>query len=93
MATAACAAIVAWLTASITVGGNGLTQLLELRQARETLANEIIDTGNRIAELEALRGRLASDDAYLEELARTKLGLVYPDEVVYRFRRDPVPGR
>ena len=84
--TALFAAIIAWLGASATFGSNGLTQLADLRASREALALEVIDIGNQIAELEETRTRLASDDAYLEHLARRELGLVYPDEVVYRFR-------
>jgi len=32
--------------------------------------------------------RLHSDDLYLEGLARRQLGLVRPNEFVYRFHRD-----
>ena len=32
--------------------------------------------------------RLRADDLYLEGLARRQLGLVRPNEFVYRFRRD-----
>lgn len=92
LVTALFAAIIAWLAASTTVGSNGLTQLVELRQAREALAIQVIDTGNRIAELERSRVRLESDDAHLERLAREELGLVYPDEVVYRFRAPATPS-
>jgi cell division protein FtsB len=84
--TALLAALIVWLGASATVGSNGLTQLAELERARQALADEVIDTGNAIAELQATGTRLASDDAYLEQVARDELGLVYPDEVVYRFR-------
>lgn len=86
LVTAVLAAVIAWLAASITFGSNGLTKLAELRRAREALAAEVVETGDRIAEIDRTRARLASDDAYLEELARTELGMVFPDEVVYRFR-------
>ena len=33
--------------------------------------------------------RLRTDDRYLEALARRQLGLVRPDETVYRFRHPP----
>ena len=91
--TALLAAAIAWLAASTTFGSNGLTQLAELERAREALTVEVVDTGNRIAELEGARARLASDDGYLEQVAREELGLVYPDEVVYRFRTAPAPDR
>ena len=90
--TALLAAIITWLAASTTLGSNGLTQLAELRRARAALTAEVVDTGNRIAELEQARTRLASDAAYLEQVAREELGLVYPDEVVYRFRQAPAPA-
>lgn len=90
--TTGLAVVVVWLAASSLAGSNGLTQLLELRRARDALALEVIETGNRIAALERTRNRLRHDPGYLEEVARTELGLVYRDEVVYRFR-DPGAGR
>jgi cell division protein FtsB len=84
--TALLAATIVWLAASTTLGPNGLHQLRDLRQARTELAAAAIETGNRIAALQETRERLRADDAYLERVARDELGLVYPDEVVYRFR-------
>lgn len=92
--TALLAAIIVWLLASITAGSNGLTQLNALERARETLGTEIVGINDRIAAVERTRTQLATDDSYLERLAREELGLVYPDEVVYRFRTgagEPAP--
>jgi cell division protein FtsB len=40
-------------------------------------------------ELEDSIGKLRDDDAALEHVARHELGLVAPDEMVYRFHRAP----
>jgi len=86
LVTAVLAAIITWLAASITFGSNGLTQLADLQHSREELTAEVVETGNRIAEVQRLRGRLGKDPQYLETIARTELGMIYPDEVLYRFR-------
>jgi cell division protein FtsB len=81
--------MIAAVTGSALFGGHGVAHLLRLRAERQELgqaAFTLLQTNNR------LRGeiaRLRSDDLYLEELARRQLGLVRPNETVYRFRRPP----
>ena len=80
---------IASVTGSTLLGEHGVAHLLRLRAERQELgqaAFALIQTNNR------LRGeiqRLRTDDLYLEGLARTQLGLVRPNETVYRFRRSP----
>jgi cell division protein FtsB len=81
---------IASVTGSVLFGEHGVAHLLRLRAERQELgqaAFALIQTNNR------LRGeiqRLRTDDLYLEGLARKQLGLVRPNETVYRFR--PSPG-
>lgn len=84
--TAVLTAIITWLATSILFGGNGLAQLADLQRSRESLTTEVVETGNKIAELQQQRRRLRKDPAYLESIARAELGMIYPDEVLYRFR-------
>jgi cell division protein FtsB len=56
---------------------------LELAQARQgELEKRILDTRTGIEQLKRRIGRLKSDPAILERLAREDLGLVYPDDVI-----------
>ena len=78
------------LAASALFGEHGIAHLLRLRAERAQLAQTtfvLLQTNDRLRE--DIR-RLHGDDTYLEGLARRQLGLVRPNETVYRFRR---PGR
>ena len=81
-------AIVA-VTGSALLGEHGIAHLLRLRSERQELGRTtfaLLQTNNRLrSQIDRLRG----DDLYLEELARKHLGLVRPNETVYRLRRPP----
>jgi len=80
-------AIVA-VAASALVGEHGIAHLLRLRAERCALGDA---TFALLAKNQGLRSeidRLRGDDLYVEGLARRQLGLVRPNEFVYRFRRD-----
>jgi cell division protein FtsB len=68
---------------------NGLIRLHELRleQKRLELDNEQLREENRrlLRNLE----RIKSDPRYIEDEARKKLGLVRPDETIYRLQDEP----
>ena len=68
---------------------NGLMHLHELRLEQERLeqANERLREENRrlLRKLE----RIKSDPRYIEDEARKKLGLVRPDETIYRLQDEP----
>ncbi|HEB49380.1 MAG TPA: septum formation initiator family protein [Desulfobulbus sp.] len=65
--------------------GRGLLRYRNLQQRVRTLAEENQDLERRNAELQQEIERLRSDDAYLEELARKKYGLLRENESVYDF--------
>jgi len=76
------------VTASTFLGEHGVAHLLRLRAERRDLgrtAFELIQENERLHE--EIR-RLREDDRYLEALARRELGLVKPNELVYRRRRN-----
>lgn len=87
------ACVIVCLIGSAVLGTNGIAQLMQLRAASNALANDTMATMARIAALDEARELLSSNDRHLEAIARRELGLVYRDEVVYRFRRmgDPAP--
>ncbi len=76
------------VTASVLVGEHGIAHLLRLHAERRALGQTAFGLMERNARLREEIGRLRTDDVYLEGLARRQLGLVRPNEFVYRFRRD-----
>lgn len=78
-------AIVAVAISSL-FGDDGITHLLHLRAERQALGNTAFALLERNQDLHRQVDRLRSDDLYLEGLARRELGLVRPNEFVYRFR-------
>lgn len=75
------------VAASAVFGGHGLTHLTRLRAERRALARATFTRLERNAQLREEIERLRGDDLYLEQLARRQLGLVKPNETVYRLRR------
>ena len=80
-------AIVA-VAVSVAVGEHGMAHLLRLHAERRALGDitfTLLERNQRLRhEIERLRG----DDLYVEEMARRQLGLVRPNEFVYRFRHE-----
>jgi len=73
------------VAASALVGSDGVKRLLLLRAERQELGEAAVRRLQDNAALRAEIARLRSDPKYLEGLARERLGLVRPDEMVYRF--------
>jgi len=83
-------AIVAVAT-SLLAGSEGVARYMALRAERQDLGAAAV---RRLQENTALRAeitRLKTDPRYLEAMARRHLGLVRPDEYVYRFRTADEP--
>ncbi len=85
-------AIVA-VAGSALFGSDGITRLLELRSLRQQLG-ETAMAGLRENEalLQQVRA-LRDDPRVVEAEARRQLGLVRPNETVYRFDQPLAPGR
>lgn len=80
---------IAGVTASALFGEHGIAHLVRLRGERRALGEVTFALLQRNTQLRADIARLRTDDRYLEGLARQKLGLVRPNETVYRFRHPP----
>jgi cell division protein FtsB len=78
-------AAIVTVAASGVVGTDGVRRLLLLRGERQELGEAAVRRLQENAALRAEISRLRSDPKYLEALARVRLGLVRPDEMVYRF--------
>jgi len=89
--TAFLAVAIVAVAGSVLFGGDGVAQLRRLRAERQQLGQAAIALANANHALREQIGRLRHDDLYLESLAREELGLVRPDEIVYRFRRAARP--
>jgi cell division protein FtsB len=76
------------VAASVAVGEHGVAHLLRLRAERRALSDATFALLERNQGLRQEIDRLRADDLYLEGLARRQLGLVRPNEFVYRFRRE-----
>jgi cell division protein FtsB len=85
-------AAIVGVTLSVLFGHDGIARLLELRAEQQRLGEEAVALLQANASLRDQVKRLESDDRYLETLARRDLGLVRPNETVYRFRRKARPA-
>ena len=76
------------VAASALIGEHGVAHLVRLRAERRALGQTAFTLLQRNQRLRREIDRLRNDDLYLEELGRRQLGLVRPNEFVYRFRRN-----
>jgi len=86
--SAALALAIAGVAASVLLGEHGVAHLLRLRAERRALGQAVFVLMEGNTRLRDEIRRLRADDLHLEGLARRQLGLVRPNEFVYRFRRD-----
>ncbi len=68
-------------------GEHGLIHLLRMRSEQTALEHTAFDLQQQNEQLRQRIQRLRSDDHYLEQLARERLGLVKPGEIMYRVTR------
>jgi cell division protein FtsB len=84
----AIAILMVWLGTASLFGGSGLMAWAKQRNERDRVGAETMRLARETHELEQAIARLKSGDG-LEAVAREQLGLVRPNDVVYRFRRPP----
>jgi len=72
--------------------GRGLLSLLRLRREMVSTQQENALLRQENARLQQEVEHLRDDDAALEQVARSKFGLVKPNEIVYKFSRNPKAG-
>jgi len=81
----ATAVLTVWLGASAVFGDSGALFWLQRRRERDRVGANTMRLARETHELEQAIARLTSERG-LEAVARQQLGLVRPDEIVYRFR-------
>jgi cell division protein FtsB len=74
-------------------GDHGLIHLLELQVQQRQLEQTAFLLQQRNEHLRERVKRLQSDDRYIEQLARERLGLVKKGEIIYRVMAPSVPDR
>lgn len=77
-----------YLLLPIILGDMGLVQYLKMRKTHHLLQQEIQQLSDQNRDIEKEIQTLRSDPVKIESLARERLGLVRPDEVVYQFESD-----
>ncbi len=85
--TAVLVTAIAAVAGSALIGADGVARLLQLRAQRQALGETAVDRMTENVRLRDSIDRLKDDPRHLEALARRELGLVRPDEIVYRSRR------
>jgi cell division protein FtsB len=89
----AIAVLTVWLGASAVFGESGALFWLQRRRERDRVGADTMRIARETHDLEQAIARLTSERG-LETAAREQLGLVRPDEIVYRFRPPPAsPSR
>ncbi len=66
-------------------GERGILHMLKLSGHKATLAQKIAETEAQNEELRGEISALRSDRHYIERIARTELGMVRDDELVFQF--------
>jgi cell division protein FtsB len=76
------------LLALIVFGDNGLVELSHLRSSQGDLikANEQLTQENM--RLYRTIDRLQNDLSYIENVARQELGMIRPDELIFKFKTE-----
>ena len=82
------AALMVWLGAAALFGESGVLVWSQRQRERDRVGEDTMRLARETHELEQAITRLASADG-LEAMARQQLGLVRPDEIVYRFHQPP----
>jgi len=83
------AALVAILGFILAYGNQGLIHLRQLRQETEKLKIENTELREENRRLLHQIERIKTDPRYIEDMARKKLGLIRPDETIYRLKDEP----
>jgi cell division protein FtsB len=76
--------VVAVLTV-LTFGDRGFLDVYRLYSMETARAKEVAEAQMKIDSLKAEIERLKNDTAYIERIAREKLGMAKKDEVIFKF--------
>ena len=71
--------------AVLTFGDRGFLDVYRLHSMETVRAKEVAEAQAKIDSLKAEIERLKNDTAYIEKIAREKLGMAKKDEVIFKF--------
>ena len=80
--------VAVYLLVPMVLGDMGIVQYLKMRRTYDSLQQEIRHLTEQNEAIENEVRALRSDPVEIERLARARLGLVRPGEVVYQFETD-----
>lgn len=84
-----CAAGLIAFALSTVYGKHGLVHLQQMRADYQQIARSVTQMQHDNARMQVRIQHLESDPHYIEKLARERLGLAKPGEIVYRFDTPP----
>jgi cell division protein FtsB len=73
----------------IILGDNGLVELNRLRHTHQDLLETNARLTQENVQLYRAIDRLQNDPVFVETIARRELGMIRPDEVIFKFKRMP----
>lgn len=73
----------------IILGDNGLVELNRLRHTHQDLLETNARLTQENVQLYRAIDRLQNDPVFVETIARRELGMIRPDEVIFKFKRIP----
>ena len=78
-------ALVALILGFALFGDRGILHMLKLSGQKTVLSQKLVDFETQNEELRVEISALRSDRRYIERIARTELGMVRDDELVFQF--------
>ena len=78
-------ALVALILGFALFGDRGIVHMLKLSGQKNVLSQKLVDFETQNEELRVEIAALRSDRRYIERIARTELGMVRDDELVFQF--------
>ena len=78
-------ALVALILGFALFGDRGIVHMLKLSGQKTVLSQKLVDFETQNEELRVEIAALRSDRRYIERIARTELGMVRDDELVFQF--------
>jgi cell division protein FtsB len=85
-------ALIALVMGFALFGDRGVIHLLQLSNQKAALLAEVDSVKQQSMALREEINALRSDRRYIERIARTELGMVREDELVFQFASRPGPG-
>ena len=67
-------------------GDNGMVELRQLRRTHQVLVNENARLTQENTRMYGSIDRLQNDPDYIESIARRELGMIRPDELIFKFK-------